>query len=181
MEGGFDDTVRATARSWREEFPGHDASPVLLFMRLGYLSKRLQLFHDDVLRSHGRTLTEYQVLATLRMNGAQSPTRLNGLLMLTRAGMTNTVDRLEGAGLVRRRADGADGRSIRIHLTAQGVRHAEELLLDEREAQQELLSGMGRSERRAIEHAIASLTAAFDGQRTPPGHETRRRRRRRSR
>ena len=106
MEETFDDVVRATARSWRKEFPERDASPVLLFMRLGYLSKRLQHFHDAVLRPHGRTLTEYQVLATLRMNGAQSPTGLNGLLMLTRAGMTNTVDRLEGAGLVRRRPRG---------------------------------------------------------------------------
>jgi len=162
MEGTFEDLVRTTSRSWREEFPEHDASPVLLFMRLGHLSKRLQHFHEGVLRPHGRTLTEYQVLATLRMNGAQSPTRLNGLLMLTRAGMTNTVDRLEGAGLVRRRADGADGRSIRIQLTAQGTRHAERLLMAEREAQQELLSGIGRDERRSIERAIGALIDAFD-------------------
>ena len=162
MEGTFDDVVRATARSWQREFPERDASPVLLFMRLGYLSKRLQHFHDAVLRPHGRTLTEYQTLATLRMNGPQSPTRLNGLLMLTRAGMTNTVDRLAGAGLVRRRADENDSRSIRIELTARGARHAETLLLAEREAQEELLADLGRDERRAVERAIGSLIEAFD-------------------
>ena len=162
MEGRFDDVVQATARSWRKDFPERDASPVLLFMRLGYLSKRLQHFHDGVLRPHGRTLTEYQVLATLRMNGAQSPKSLNGLLMLTRAGMTNTVDRLEDAGLVRRRANGADGRSIRIELTAEGTRHAETLLLAEREAQEDLLSGIGRAERRTLERALATLIDAFD-------------------
>ena len=162
MEGTFEDLVRTTSRSWREEFPEHDASPVLLFMRLGHLSKRLQHFHEGVLRPHGRTLTEYQVLATLRMNGAQSPTRLNGLLMLTRAGMTNTVDRLEDAGLVRRHADGADARSIRIHLTPQGTLHAEKLLLAEREAQEDLLAGIGRGERRALGRAIATLIDAFD-------------------
>ncbi len=171
MEGTFDDVVRATARSWRKEFPERDASPVLLFMRLGYLSKRLQHFHDAVLRPHGRTLTEYQVLAALRMNGAQSPTSLNGLLMLTRAGMTNTVDRLEGAGLVRRRADGADGRSIRIELTAQGVRHAETLMLAEREAQQDLLAGIGRGEQRALERGIATLIDAFDAPGAALGRE----------
>ncbi len=171
MEETFEDLVRATAHSWREEFPERDASPVLLFMRLGYLSKRLQHFHDAVLRPHGRTLTEYQVLAALRMNGAQSPTRLNGLLMLTRAGMTNTVDRLEGAGLVRRRADGADGRSIRIELTSQGARHAETLLLAEREAQQDLLSSIGRGEQRALGRAIATLIDAFDAPGTALGRE----------
>ncbi len=162
MEGRFEDVVRTTARSWRREFPEHDASPILLFMRLGYLSRRLQHFHDAVLRPYGRTLTEYQVLATLRMNGAQSPTRLNGLLMVTRAGVTNTVDRLEDAGLVRRRADGSDGRSIRIELTARGARHAETLLLAERDAQDELLSGVGRDERRALGRAVATLIEAFD-------------------
>ncbi len=172
MEGTFDDVVRATACSWREQFPERDASPVLLFMRLGYLSKRLQHFHDAVLRPHGRTLTEYQVLATLRMNGAQSPTSLNGLLMLTRAGMTNTVDRLEGAGLVRRRADGGDGRSIRIELTRRGTRHAETLLLAEREAQEDLLSGIGRGERRALEGAIATLLEAFDAPPAAPLRES---------
>ncbi len=176
MDGIFDEAIRATAGSWREEFPEQDASPVLLFMHLGYLARRLQHFHDAVLRPHGRTLTEYQVLATLRMNGPQTPTHLNGLLMLTRAGMTNTVDRLESAGLVRRGADGADGRSIRIRLTAQGTRLSEKLLLAEREAQQELLSAVGRDDRRAIDRAIATLIEAFDAPGAVPGREQTKRR-----
>lgn len=171
MDGTFEDVLRETQDSWRKEFPEHDGSPVLLFMRLGYLSRRLQHFHDAVLRSHGRTLSEYQMLATLRMNGAQSPTRLNGLLMLTRAGVTNTVDRLEQAGLVRRRADGEDGRSIRIQLTARGTRHAETLLLAEREAQEALLADVGRDDRRAIDRAMESLVAAFDAPANRSGAE----------
>lgn len=168
MEDTFDAVVSATTRSWREAFPEHDAAPILLFMRLGYLSRRLQQFHDAVLRPHGRTLTEYQVLATLRMNGAQTPSGLNGLLMLTRAGMTNTLDRLERAGLVRRRADAADGRSVRIQLTARGTRHAEKLLLAEQAAQHDLLSDIGRGERRGLERAVATLIGAFDASRAEP-------------
>ena len=162
MEGTFDDVIRATADSWSREFPELDASPVMLFIRLGYLTRRLQHFHDAVLGPHGRTLTEYQVLGTLRMNGAQSPTGLNALLMLTRAGMTNTVDRLERAGRVRRRADGAAGRAILIQLTAKGKRHAETLLLAERQAQHDLLEAIEPSEQRALEAAVAGLIDALD-------------------
>ena len=162
MVGRLDDAIGAAANSWQEEFPEQDASPVLLFIRLGYLARHLQRFHDAVLRPQGRTLTEYQVLATLRMNGPQTPTDLNGLVMLTRAGMTNTLDRLERARLLKRRADDSDGRSIRVRLTAAGTRHAERLLLAQREAQQDLLGGIGRDEQPSIERALATLTDAFE-------------------
>jgi DNA-binding MarR family transcriptional regulator len=42
--------------------------------------------------------------------------------MTSRAGMTNRLDRLEAAGLVRRSLDPADRRSFRITLTAKGHR-----------------------------------------------------------
>ena len=73
-----------------------------------------------------------------------------------------TLDRLEGAGLVRRRSGRGDQRSIRIELTADGARHAEVLLMAELEAQQELMAGMSKSERRALRGAIASLIEAFE-------------------
>ena len=162
MNESFDDIVRETALCWQREFPERDSSVVPLFISLGYLSRRLQRFHDAVLKPHGRTLTEYQVLAVLRMNGARSPARLNDLLLLTPAGVTNTLDRLEKGGLVRRRAGQDDRRSILIELTANGRRHAETLLIAELEAQQALLAGTNKSERSALGGAVASLIEAFE-------------------
>lgn len=76
---------------------------------------------------------EFDVLAALRRAGEPYtliPSELADTLMMTRAGMTGRIDRLERAGLVERRIDPADRRSFLVALTAEGLRAIDGVLAD---------------------------------------------------
>src|SRR5688572_27524247 len=91
--------------------------------RLGRVAAVVTRAVEDVLLEHGLTVGEFDVLATLRRGGApyeMIPSALARVLMLSPAGMTNRVDRLEAAGLVDRRPDPADRRSSWVVLTRAG-------------------------------------------------------------
>lgn len=51
-----------------------------------------------------------------------SPTQLSQAVVQTTSGITKTIRRLEGAGLVKRTPDPADGRGRLVVLTAAGIR-----------------------------------------------------------
>src|SRR5262249_36345699 len=62
-------------------------------------------------------------LATLRRKGStgqMTPTQLMRSVMLSSGGITNRLDRLEGAGLVVRESDPDDRRGVVIRLTEKG-------------------------------------------------------------
>lgn len=84
------------------------------------------------------------------------------LLMLSPAGMTNRIDRLEGGGLVERRADPSDRRSFNIALTSAGRRLVDEALDDHLRNEQQLLSKLTKAERRSLDATLRKLLAQFE-------------------
>ena len=54
----------------------------------------------------------------IRALGPRSPTELNVALLQTTGGVTNTLTRLEKAGLIVRERVGRDRRSVEVRLTA---------------------------------------------------------------
>lgn len=56
----------------------------------------------------------------VRRGGEESPARLAGAFQVTKGAMTNTLQRLEAAGLVTIRGDEADGRRKLVSLTPAG-------------------------------------------------------------
>ena len=91
---------------------------------------RLNLAVTRVLEDHagrsGLTFADYLVLGVVRRSPDQrsAPTVIATTLGRTTGGMTLTLDRLEAAGLVRRRRDAADGRRVVVGLTPKGRRVA---------------------------------------------------------
>ena len=84
------------------------------------LTKALDAELED---AFGLPLTSYEVLITLQA----APSRrlrmaeLADRVMLSRPGLTGVVNRLEGAGLVRREASAADGRGLYAVITDPGL------------------------------------------------------------
>jgi DNA-binding MarR family transcriptional regulator len=91
--------------------------------RISSLDKRLRRSFEDTLAEHGLTRPEWQVLRSLHLHGVEScsPGDLCAELDLSSGAMTNRLDRLERAGLVRRHPDPQDRRGIRIELTEKGA------------------------------------------------------------
>lgn len=69
----------------------------------------------------GMKMSHFVVLNHLvRLGGQWSPARLAGAFQVTRAAMTNTLQRLEARALIRIEADPADGRGKLVSLSPAG-------------------------------------------------------------
>ena len=94
---------------------------------------RLDLAVTDVLEGaaarSGLTFADYLVLGVVRRSpgGRSAPTAIAGVLGRTTGGMTLTLDRLEAAGLLRRRRSPDDGRRVIVELTPRGSHLATEV------------------------------------------------------
>ena len=111
------------------------------------------------------TRGDFDVLATLRRSGTDrplSPSALSATLMLTSGGMTQRIDRLERAGLVRRSPDPADRRALRVSLTERGAQVVDRAVEDGLAAEQRLLAGIPPERRRDVDAMLRELLAAVD-------------------
>jgi len=101
---------------------------------------------DAILKPHGLTFARFEVLALLGFSkrGSLPMSQASDLLQVHATSLTNSVDRLESTGLVRRIAHPTDGRTRLLELTAQGqkVLGAARDDLNEQLFAQSKLSGM---------------------------------------
>lgn len=74
----------------------------------------------DKLAAYGVTPVQYAVLKVLWEQDGRSAAELGARLVIDSATITGVVDRLEAAGLLRRRPDPEDRRVHRLFLTTQG-------------------------------------------------------------
>ncbi|MDP9396754.1 MAG: MarR family transcriptional regulator [Actinomycetota bacterium] len=83
---------------------------------------------DEALRPLGLTFARYEVLMLLLFSraGALPMKTVGSRLQVHPTSVTNAVDRLEAAGLVRRRPHPDDGRAVLVALTPEGRQRAEE-------------------------------------------------------
>ena len=140
------DAVDRLVAQWAAERPDLDASELSVMATFGRLGRLLTFAGraiDEVFEQHGLRTGEFDVLATLRRSGepfALPPSHLARTLMLSAAGMTNRVDRLESDGLVSRRADPDDRRSSFVVLTPAGRQVVDAALADHLANEARLLS-----------------------------------------
>jgi DNA-binding MarR family transcriptional regulator len=92
--------------------------------RIQVLERRFRQAQESTLADHGLSLGEWKALTHLRHAPplGLTPGELSRKLMLSSGAMTNRLDRLEKAGLVRRRPDPADRRGVRVDITEVGNR-----------------------------------------------------------
>jgi DNA-binding MarR family transcriptional regulator len=160
------DHVDRLVEQWQRERPDLDLDAMALLGRLGRLQALAGREVEAVLQQHGLNVGEFDVLAALRRAGApneMAPSALARLVMLSPAGMTNRVDRLEAAGLVERRADPEDRRSQRIALTAAGRKLVDAAVTDHVANEVELLSPLTKAERKELDRLVRKLLGPLEG------------------
>ncbi|WP_245650456.1 MarR family transcriptional regulator [Nocardia harenae] len=84
--------------------------------------------------------------------------------MLSRAGMTGRLDRLEQAGLVRRDADTADRRAIKVALTTQGRALVDRAVRAHTENETRLLAVLPAADRRELDRIARTLLAGLESE-----------------
>ncbi|MEV0619766.1 MarR family transcriptional regulator [Nonomuraea sp. NPDC050404] len=127
------DAIDRILEQWRRERPDLDLSAMDVFGRLAQIMRLMMPQVDQVFTKRGLRQGEFDVLAALRRAGPPYtliPSELSEVLMMSRAGMTNRLDRLEAASLVERSLDPADRRSFRVKLTGDGLRIIDDALTE---------------------------------------------------
>lgn len=84
---------------------------------------------DDVLKPHGLTGTQYNLLRILRGAGKRGVTcsEIGERTIKKDPDITRLVDRMEKRGLVKRSRDGQDRRVVTTSITSEGLRKLDEL------------------------------------------------------
>lgn len=145
------DPIDAIVAQWRRERPDLDLDAMAVLGRMGRLMLVARREIEAVFGRHGLRRGEFDVLAALRRSGAPfelNPSVIADTLMLSRAGMTGRLDRLEAAGLVRRVADAQDRRAIRVALTESGQELVDTVVTEHTANETRMLSVLTAGERR---------------------------------
>src|SRR6187402_1029046 len=110
--------------AWGAARPELEVEALGVTGRLSRLGPLLAKRQESVFGRFGLNRGEVGALSALRVAGQPhrlSPTRLAKGLMLSSAGVTSRIDRLERRGLVRRLPDPDDRRGVIVELTDQGL------------------------------------------------------------
>jgi DNA-binding MarR family transcriptional regulator len=111
------------------ELPRLDLVTEGIVDRISFLDKHLKRAMEETLSERGLTHGEWSVLGILKRPGPpyrRTPGQLARHADLSTGAMTNRLDKLEEAGLVRRLPDPDDRRSVQVELTEAGHRAWEE-------------------------------------------------------
>jgi DNA-binding MarR family transcriptional regulator len=111
---------------WLEEV--HDQLPTLdlrvegIVDRMAGISRRIKRMLDETLDEFDLSSGEWHALGSLSRaaGGRRTAGELASKMELSSAAMTNRLDRLEKAGLVRRTPDERDRRAVQIEVTDEG-------------------------------------------------------------
>jgi DNA-binding MarR family transcriptional regulator len=110
-------------QAWLEDIPNLDLEVEGIVDRMNGLNRRIRRRLNAVIAEHGLTYEEWDVLGALRQTGPpfrRSAGSLAKRTELSSGAMTNRLDRLEKAGLVKRIPDPDDRRGVLIELTDAG-------------------------------------------------------------
>jgi len=159
------DEVDDLVAAWRAQRPDLDIEPMQVLSRISRLARHLDIARRGAFADHGLETWEFDVLSALRRQGPPfqlTPGALLRATLVTSGTMTNRIDRLAAAGLVRREPDPRDKRGVLVTLTDQGVARADAALADLLRRERMLLAALDPGERQHLADLMRILLAPFD-------------------
>jgi DNA-binding MarR family transcriptional regulator len=154
------DVVDQLIADWRRERPDLDASGMMVVGRIVRLAEHFRRDVETELARSGLSWEAFDVLATLRRAGPPfrlSPTALYRALLLSSGAMTNRIDRLESAGLVRRLSDPTDRRALFVALTPEGRSVIDAAVMVHARTIRRLVGGLAVRERQMLTRLLRKL------------------------
>jgi DNA-binding MarR family transcriptional regulator len=160
-----EDEVAYLVAGWRRALPGVDVSPLEVLSRVTRLAHHLERQRSIIFARHDLETWTFDVLSALRRVGPPhelSPGQLLTLTLVTSGTMTNRLNHLEQRGLVHRKPDPKDARSVRVRLTAVGRKKVDSALKDLVVREDALLSGLNEDQRSDLASLLKTVVAPFD-------------------
>ena len=161
---GLDHVGRIMAK-WAEARPDLDVSPQGIIGRLHRVAARLTEELVAVYAEFGLGEGEFDVLATLRREGAPyelNPSDLAAWTMVSSGAVTKRVDRCVERGWVTRRVGDGDGRGRVVALTDAGLELIDRAFTAHMANEQRLVSSLNEMERARLAHLLETWGRALD-------------------
>jgi DNA-binding MarR family transcriptional regulator len=159
------DSVDRYLDSWGEQLPELDLEVEGIVDRIMSLGRAVRKMMEKTLADFELSFGEWSELAHLRRIGPphrRSPGQLAEHAGLSSGAMTNRLDRLEQAGLVRRLPDPDDRRSIQVELTEEGHRVLEESIGAQAAKEAVVAAALDETERRQLNALLRRLMLAVE-------------------
>lgn len=150
---------------WSEVRPDLGVDALQVTARLARLGRHVGMREEEVFARFGLNRGEVGVLGALRIAGPPhrlSPTRLGRGLMLSSAGVTSRLDRLERRGLVVRLPDPDDRRGVIVELTDRGLDLVDAAVGANTASERQLLSRLDPDEVATLETLLRKLLAGLE-------------------
>jgi DNA-binding MarR family transcriptional regulator len=149
----------------RERLPMLDPEVEGIVDRIGGLQRRFKRAMDETLDEFNLDWAEYKLLGLLTREGEvyrSSPGKLARIMELSSGAMTNRLDRLEQAGLVRRMPDPDDRRGILVELTPEGKRVYEDAIGVQGRKESLVASALTVPEKKQLNALLRRLMIEFE-------------------
>jgi DNA-binding MarR family transcriptional regulator len=149
---------------WTREIPNLDPVTEGIVERIQNLYKDFDRSMEETLLKHNLDRRAFHLLGRLRSYGPpyrRSPGQLAGDMRLSSGAMTNRLDRLEAAGLIRRLPDPSDRRGALIEPTEAGHAAWSRAVETQAEREQRIASVLTAAEREQLNRLLRRLMQAF--------------------
>jgi DNA-binding MarR family transcriptional regulator len=161
------DTVDRMLEVWKHELPELDLATEGIVERIQKLNKHLDRAMNETLAEFGLDRGEWRLLGALRRSGPpyrRSPGHLADDLGLSSGAMTNRLDRLEEAGLLRRLPDPDDRRALKVELTEAGWQAWQDSTGAQAQKEALVASALDQSEKESLNGLLRRLMLEFERQ-----------------
>jgi DNA-binding MarR family transcriptional regulator len=158
--------VDAIFSQWQAERPDIDPSPVHIFGLIGRIQMQCTALIDEALAPFALTRGTYDVLTALRRAGAPyslSPKQIAQSLLLSGAGLTSRLNKLEAQNYLARLPEPNDRRTLRVQLTAAGEAIINEAIPRVFDVQRALLLPLGPDGEQRLVRELARFADEIDG------------------
>ncbi len=159
------DQVDAIFSQWRTERPDIDTSPVQIYGLIARIQMQCTAFIEEALAPLDLTRGTFDVLTALRRAGTPyclTPKQLVQSLLLSGAGLTSRLNKLESQNFIARLAEPSDRRTLRVQLTAAGETVINEAIPRVFDVQRSRLRILGDDGQKRLLAELSRFAAAID-------------------
>jgi DNA-binding MarR family transcriptional regulator len=160
------DELDALLEVWAREIPDIDPVTEGIVERIQKLAKAFDRSLDETLVETGLDRRAYHVLGKLRKVGPpyrRSAGQLAEQMGLSSGAMTNRLDRMEAAGLIRRLPDPNDRRGILVEPTRDGLAIWDRAVGTQAQRESKVAAVLDATERQELHRLLRTLMRAFPG------------------
>jgi DNA-binding MarR family transcriptional regulator len=150
---------------WSTVRPDLGVGDLQVTARLARLGRHLAVRQEEVFGRFGLNRGEVGVLSALRTAGPPhrlSPTRLGKGLMMSSAGITSRLDRLERRALLARLPDPDDRRGVIVELTDQGLELVDAAVAANSISDAQILARLEPEEIETLEALLRKILAGLE-------------------